>query len=69
MNEHCDNTSEAINEIDNKVQNLQLSKDLIQLQKKLVCMQSLSVEIYGDIENIQKKYGLKTIDDLLNSID
>lgn len=59
---------DQVNEIDNEIQNLQLSKDLIQLQKKLVIMQSLSVEIYSEVENIQKKYRLKTIDDLLKSI-
>ena len=60
---------DQVNEIDTEIQNLQLSKDLIQLQKKLVVMQSLSVEIYSEIENIQKKYGLKTIDDLLKTIE
>lgn len=60
---------DQVDDINNEIQNLQLSKDLIQLQKKLVVMQSLSVEIYSDVENIQKKYGLKTLDDLLKTIE
>jgi len=60
---------EKVEDINNEIQNLQLSKDLIQLQKKLAHVNSVTMELYSDIENIQKKYGLKTIDDLLKSID
>lgn len=60
---------EQVDDIDNEIQNLQLSKDLIQLQKKLAHVNSVTMELYSDIENIQKKYGLKTIDDLLKSIN
>lgn len=60
---------ENVSDVNNEILNRQLSKDLIQLQKKLVVMQSLSVEIYSEVENIQKKYGLKTIDDLLKTIE
>ena len=56
---------EDVRDVNNEILNQQLSKDLIQLQKKLIDMQALSVEIYNGVENIQKKYGLKTIDDFL----
>lgn len=56
---------EDVRDVNNEILNQQLSKDLIQLQKKLIDMQALSVEIHNGVENIQKKYGLKTIDDFL----
>ena len=59
---------EAVEEINNEIQNLQLSKDLLQLQKKITTAQSMLVEADGYIQIIQKEYGLKTLDDLLNSI-
>ena len=62
-------TMETVEDINNEIQNLELSKDLLQVQKKLAHINSVTMELYSDIENIQKKYGLKTLDDLLNSID
>lgn len=60
---------ETVEDVNNEIQNLQLSKDLLQLQKKITIVQSMLSETYTDIQDIQKKYGLKTLDDLLNSIN
>ena len=44
---------------------VELSKDLLKLQKKLIDIQNMSTDIYSDIENIQTKYNLQTLNDLL----
>lgn len=62
-------TMETVEDINNEIQNLQLSKDLLQVQRKIGHINTVTMELFSDIENIQKKYGLKTLDDLLKSID
>lgn len=65
IKDEADGVQEQIDAIDNELQKLELSKDLIGLQRKIAHINSLAMEIHCDIENIQKKYGLKTLDDLL----
>jgi len=65
IKDEADGVQEQIDAIDNELQKLELSKDLIGLQRKMAHINSLAMEIHCDIENIQKKYGLKTLDDLL----
>lgn len=65
IKDEADSVQEQINVIDDELQKLELSKDLIGLQRKMAHINSLAMEIHCDIENIQKKYGLKTLDDLL----
>ncbi len=65
IKDEADSVQEQIDVIDDELQKLELSKDLIGLQRKMAHINSLAMEIHCDIENIQKKYGLKTLDDLL----
>ena len=65
IKDEADSVQEQIDVIDDELQKLELSKDLIGLQRKIAHINSLAMEMHCDIENIQKKYGLKTLDDLL----
>lgn len=65
IKDEADSVQEQIDVIDDELQKLELSKDLIGLQRKMAHINSLAMGIHCDIENIQKKYGLKTLDDLL----
>ena len=60
---------EQVAEIDTELQNLEMSKDLLKLQGKVAQINSLTMELFNDIENIQNKYGLKTLNDLFKSAE
>lgn len=69
-NEDNSNTDEDVlqenrSDINNEMLNRQLSIDLINLQEKLTKIQLDISRINTDIEDIQRKYGLKTIADFL----
>lgn len=55
---------DEIDEIDNELERLQMSKEVLRLQGKVAQMHSLAMEIYDDIETLQEKYGLMTMDDI-----
>ena len=55
---------DEIDEIDEELQKLQMSKEVLRLQGKVAQMHSLAMEIYDDIETLQEKYGLMTMDDI-----
>lgn len=65
-------TAEELNEIDTEVasideemQKLEMTKDLIKVQSKLMQITTLVQQVYADVNDIQEKYNLPTVDDIL----
>ena len=63
--EEQDEINDEIIGIDDEIERLELSKEVIRLQGKVAKMHSLAMEIYSDIEEIQNKYNLATLDDIM----
>ena len=65
-------TAEELNEIDTEVasideemQKLEMTKDLIKVQSKLMQITTLVQQVYADVNDIQEKYNLPKVDDIL----
>lgn len=63
--EEQDEINDEVIGIDDEIERLELSKEVIRLQGKVAKMHSLAMEIYSDIEEIQNKYNLATLDDIM----
>lgn len=61
-------TDELVKGIDNELTRLKLAKDLITVQGKLAQITTLVQQVYADVNDIQEKYNLPTVDDILKSI-
>lgn len=51
--------------IDEEMQKLEMTKDLIKVQSKLMQITTLVQQVYADVNDIQEKYNLPTVDDIL----
>lgn len=59
-----DGVIKTVQEIDNKITRLEMSKDIMKLERKFITLAANMIrEIGDDINNIQKKYNLTTEDD------
>lgn len=63
-----DATQDKVNAIDNELERLQMSKDLIQLQMKVSTITKELLDVYAEINDIQEKYNLSTVEDILGNI-
>ena len=63
----CDQ-NDLVKTIDNELERLKLAKDLITVQGKLSQITTLVQQVYADVNDIQEKYNLPTVDDILKSI-
>lgn len=68
IKDEAEDVQEQVNAIDDELQKLELAKDLIRLQGRLSNISAVISEAFGEIELIQKKYDLPTVDDLLKSV-
>lgn len=58
---------DAVKTIDDELLKLNLAKDLITVQSKLTQTMTMIQQIYARINDIQEKYDLPTVDDILKS--
>lgn len=58
---------ETIEEIDDEIQKLSMTKDLYTLQMKVGKLSTSLLEIYADIQAIVEKYDLPTLDEVLGN--
>lgn len=63
-----DATQDKVNAIDNELERLQMSKDLLRVQGRIAHLAEQLQTLYADLNDIQEKYNLLTLDDILDGI-